>query len=229
MEPSQPDFVFFHLGKTGGGSVRQFLRPIRTRWAGVGHEGTLDGIAMQWPGVPIVFFVRDPVTRFVSGFNNFRRGVVHKPLGKVPSQIELIAYTAFPTANHLAEALASDDERLRSTAEWAMGSLGFLANHLTHNLGSPTTVDLHLADIALIGLFEDFAPSVESMRVALHLPEHLRLPDDESRAHRGLSHVASGLSPAGRAAIADWYRDDIVLYEHCRTGHHRQVQELRNV
>ncbi len=228
VEPVDPDFVFFHLGKTGGGSVRQFLRPIRTSWAGVGHDGTLDDIATRWPGTPIVFFVRDPVTRFVSGFNNYRRGVVHKPLGKVPSQIELIAYTVFPTANHLAEALTSDDERMRSAAEWAMGSLGFLTNHLTHNLGSPATVDRHLANIALIGLFEEFADSVEAMRTALHLPDSLRLPDDESRAHRGLSHVPSALSPAGRAAIAHWYRDDIALYDHCRAIHHRQVQGLRS-
>ncbi|MDP2293309.1 MAG: sulfotransferase family 2 domain-containing protein [Actinomycetota bacterium] len=228
VEPVDPDFVFFHLGKTGGGSVRQFLRPIRTRWAGVGHDGTLDGIATRWPGTPIVFFVRDPVTRFVSGFNNFRRGVVHKPLGKVPSQIELIAYTVFPTANHLAEALTSDDERMRSTAEWAMGSLGFLANHLTHNLDSPATVDRHLAQIALIGLFEEFADSVEAMRSALHLPDSLRLPEDESRAHRGLSHVPSGLSPAGRAAVAHWYRDDIAIYEHCCAIHRFQMQGLRN-
>ena len=112
--------MFFHLGKTGGGSVRQMLRPIRSQWAGVGHQGTLDGIHERWPDAPIVFFVRDPVTRFGSGFNNFRRAVVHTSTDKLPSQVELVAYTLFPTANDLAEGLASEDEHSRSAAEWAV-------------------------------------------------------------------------------------------------------------
>jgi len=225
-EPEQPAFVFLHLGKTGGGSVRQLLRPIRSQWAAVGHHGTLDEIHQRWPEAPIVFFVRDPVTRFVSGFNNFRRAVVHKSTGKLPSQIELVAHTLFTTANELAEGLASNDPRTRSAAEWAVTRLGFLRNHLTANLHSAAAVDRHRPHLALIGLFERFDVSVSAMRAALDLPPTLRLPTDESTAHRGLRHLPTRLSPVGHAAVAHWYRADIELYAHCRTIHHEQTSEL---
>lgn len=225
-EPDNPAFVFFHLGKTGGGSVRQLLRPIRSQWAGVGHHGTLDEIHERWPEAPIVFFVRDPVTRFVSGFNNFRRAVVHKSTGKLPSRIELVAYTLFATANDLAEGLVSDDEHTRSAAEWAINSMGFLSNHLTNNLQSAATVDRHRPHLALIGLFERFDVSISAMRTALDLPTSLQLPSDEATAHRGLSHLPNRLSPVGHAAVSHWYRADIELYTHCRTIHHAQTLEL---
>ena len=225
-EPETPAFVFLHLGKTGGGSVRQLLAPIRSQWAGVGHHGTLDEIHQRWPDAPIVFFARDPVTRFVSGFNNFRRAVVHKETGKLPSRIELVAYTLFATANDLAEGLASDDEHTRSAAEWANSRLGFLSNRLTANLDSAATVDRHRPHIALIGLFERFDVSVTAMRAALDLPTTLHLPTTESSAHRGLRHLSTRLSPVGEAAVAHWYRADIELYEHCRLIHHAQTMEL---
>jgi len=222
----RPTFVFFHLGKTGGGSVRQLLGPIRSQWVSVGHRGTLDEIQQQWPDLPMVFFVRDPLTRFVSGFNNFRRAVVHKSTGKLPSDHQLVAYSLFATANDLAEGLVSHDEHTRSSAHWAIGRLGFLSNHLTANLGSPAIVDQHRPQIALIGLFERFDISIEAMRVALHLPASLQLPAEPSLAHRGLSHLPNQLSPMGRAAVTQWYRADIALYEHCRHIHLVQTQEL---
>lgn len=226
-ETQHPEFVFFHIGKTGGGSVRTFLLPVRDRWAGAGHQENLSSISQKWPGVPMTFFVRDPITWFVSAFNNFRRAVVQKPEGKLPSQIDLTTYHLFPTPNDLAEGLASTDERILSAARWAMSSHGFLKRPLATNLGGgPEVVDRHLSTIPLICVFEEFDRSIEAMRVVFNLPSHLKVPKEDDTVHKGLSHLPKKLSDVGRRAVAEWYRDDIAVYEHCRTIHEHQTKEL---
>jgi len=224
IDVAAPDFVFFHIGKTGGGSVRQFLAPLRHSWAGAGHQFDLEKVSEKWPGAPVVFFVREPLSRFVSGFNNYRRAAEQKD--KRPNTRDIIVYNIFPTANDLAEALTSDDEFTLSAAHWAMSRLGFIARHLTANLGSPDNVDRHRDHIAFIGNFEDFVNSVEAMRAVLHLPPYLELPDDDRKAHRAPAKLPTYLSDTARAVLTDWYRADIELYEHCIGIHHEQMAAL---
>jgi len=220
-----PRFVFFHLGKNGGGSVRQYLRPIRRTWVGAGHDASLDSIAARWPGVPVSFFVRHPVSRFVSGYNNFRRAVIQNGTKRATND-DIIARSWFHTPNDLAEALASDDERTLSAAHYAMSNLGFLSNPLTDNLHSPEVVDAYAGTIAFIGLFENFNTSVEGLRRTFDLPVELAIPTGDTAAHRSPRRLSTRLSAVGQAAVLDWYRADLVLYEHCREIHLQQMEKL---
>jgi len=224
-EVTDPDFVFLHIAKAGGGSIRQFLAPIRGRWAGAGHQFDLDTVAEQWPDAPMFFFVRDPITRFVSGFNNYHRAVVHKGM-KLPQDSHIVSYHLFPTANDLAEGLASDDEFTLSAAHYAITHLAFLARHLVHYLGPTENIDRHRDRIAYIGHFEQFDASVEAMREILDLPPYLELPEDEAKAHRSQASLPTYLSDTARAALRDWYAADIVVYEHCVNIHREQMAAI---
>lgn len=221
---TDPDFVFFHLAKNGGGAIRDFLRPLDGRWVHAMHRETLPGLVERFPGTPIFFFARHPVTRFVSGFNNFRRAREHgKP--KLPNDAHLIAHNWFATPDELACALVTGDERRRSAAEYVMATLPFVKNPMVNNLVSVDVVDEHLDRIAFIGLQEDFVRSVEALRVALDLPAHLALPSDDRTAHRAPDSLPKEISSEGQAALLDWFHDDLVLYEHCSKIHQRHMDQ----
>jgi len=94
-----------HIGKTGGNALKHALRPYKT-------SGSLDIVfhphSVRLSDVPVgesvLFMLRDPVDRFISGFNSRRRR--GRPLNNFEwTQDEAAAFTAFPTANDLAEAL----------------------------------------------------------------------------------------------------------------------------
>ena len=218
--------MFLHLAKNGGGSIERFLAPIRDRWYHTNHAPTLPQLVERFPSSPIMFFVRHPVSRFVSGFNNFRRERI-QGVPKRPDPSIIISSNYFQTPDELAVGLVSDDERIRSAAEYAITNLPFLGNPMVNNLISADTVDSYRDNIRFIGTQEDFVESIEAMRNALGLPAHLTLPNDELTAHRAPDTLPKSLSDTGRAAVLHWYRDDIPLYEHCCAIHREHMEMYR--
>jgi len=222
---TKPAFVFFHLAKNGGGSISWFLRPIRDSWYHAGHRETLPGLAERFPQSPIVFFVRHPVSRFVSGFYNLHRAR-SQGVRRLPSTADVLGFNLFPTPDDLLSGLRSADEWTRSAAEYAMNNLPFLRNPLANNLISTATVDAHLSRIAFIGTQENFSNSVEAMRTALSLPASLSLNANDRKSHRSPATLRTTISDENREVLLEWYRDDLVLYEHCRQIHERHMERF---
>ena len=222
---TDPAFVFFHLAKNGGGSITWFLRPIRDTWYHAGHRETLPGLAARFPNAPIVFFVRHPVSRFVSGFYNLHRAR-SQGVRRLPTAADTIGFHLFPTPNDLLDGLRSDDDWTRSAAEYAINNLPFLRNPLVNNLVSTDTVDAHLPQIAFIGTQENFEASVEAMRTVLSLPSTLSLTTHERKSHRSPASLRTAISDENREVLLNWYRDDLVLYEHCVRIHERQMERF---
>ena len=73
-----------------------------------------------------MFFIRDPLSRFVSAFNSrLREG---RPRYHYPwREEERIAFAVFRTPDQLGSALSSDDPAQREQAEQAMRSIGHLS------------------------------------------------------------------------------------------------------
>lgn len=136
---SQLKYLLLHIGKTGGTSLDSLIRNLKAddpelRISKLSHSWRLRVVARKRPGSRIGFVVRDPVGRFISAFNSRMRG--GRPaydFGWKPE--EAIVYSFFPTANDLAEALCSEDERLKSAAQFAMQNIAHLRKGYAHHLG----------------------------------------------------------------------------------------------
>jgi hypothetical protein len=120
-----PPIAFIHIGKTGGTYVKQVIRHNLDAPAKIilpGHIPLAELEATHTSRLRFCFVFRDPMARFVSGF--YSRLRMGRPLRKVKwSTQEAVAFNFFPTANALAEALNSSDDRLKSAAIFAMGAI----------------------------------------------------------------------------------------------------------
>ncbi len=200
-----------HLPKTGGSALAEALWPYRLdyRIEIHGHRTTLADIPEQEVAI---FSVRDPLSRFCSGFNSrLRQG---RPRNDVPwSEREAAAFARFATPNDLAEGLCAADEDRRRQAEAAVEAIPHLAP-LRQWIGSRAQVDArrdatHI--LAQASLDADF----EALKLTLGLPAEATLPADPVRAHRTPPGFSTALSAPGRRAVMAFYRDDYPIYRYC--------------
>jgi hypothetical protein len=208
---------FLHVPKTGGCAIRAALEPFADS----------HGLVFHWHGMSLreipegeraVFFVRHPVTRFVSGFNSrLRRGIPHHEGRHTPK--EEIAFARFQTPAMLAEALASADADTRESAEFAMDAISHTRRRLTDTIGDVAYIVHRRTDILFFGFQETLAADFERLKEVLDLPKSITLPGDDVVAHRTPPGFETRLSREGRRAIKEWYRDDLALY--------RRLQRLR--
>lgn len=198
---------FLHIRKTGGMAIRAALGPVAAA-SGIRLEPHKKGLADIPAGERVFFFVRDPVARFVSGFNSrLRRG---RPLFDNPwNADEAEAFAVFETANALAEALARDDV----AALEAMRRIRHINQPMRAWTGPDALIDERLAQIVWIGRTETLGGDLEEIKRRLGLPASVRLPDDDVAAHRTPAGMSAELSAAGRRAIEYWYADDMRLLE----------------
>lgn len=198
---------FLHIRKTGGMAIRAALKPVAEQFAIrlAPHKTRLADIAAPERAF---FFVRDPVARFVSGFNSRLR--MGRPLLDRPwNEGEAQAFAAFQTANALAEALARDD----AAALEAMRTIRHINQPLSYWLGSAELVRSYLDRIVWIGWTETLAADFDEIKRRLGLPPAARLPDDDLTSHRTPDGMDVALSAPARAAIERWYADDMRLLD----------------
>ena len=202
----KPRLHFLHVNKTGGTAVKHVLleaRSARYRVLLHSHPMTMRGVPV---GEQVVLVVRDPVGRFVSGFNSRARrgGTAHT---RDWSPAEFAAFRRFPTAETLALALYSSDPDEAAAAADAMNAVSHLRNHQIRWVVDLETLRSRQDDVLMVGrqwaLAEDFARLADLIELDTRM-----LPTDDARAHRTPSGFATGLSDEGRAAVRQWYADD---------------------
>jgi hypothetical protein len=167
-------------------------------------------------GEGVFFFVRDPIARFVSGFNWRLQQTPTKP----PSdrkEAQLAAFATFPTPDTLGVALADQLSPFHDDAIKAMNSIGHVRSHYTDWLVSPDYLMNRKDDLLFIGTQEELNDDFEILRGILRLPKEAQLPPpDHPRSHRNSAHFDTSLSPGARDAIRTWYAEDYRLLETCR-------------
>ena len=210
----RPVIHFLHIGKTGGTAVKAafgaYRWPIRRVPRGFllfhSHDVRLRHLP---PREPVVLFVRDPVSRFVSSFNSrLRRG---RPRRHVPwTRAEARAFAEFRTPNELAEALSTEDEGLRERASAAMQAIEHVADPLTDFLGTPEDLQARRADIVFVGHQETFDTDFDKLATALGLASPPARPGRE-QAHRAPPQSDTTLSARARDNLERWYAPDRAL------------------
>jgi hypothetical protein len=200
---------FLHVRKTGGSAVGHALAPIAHE-----HRIVIHGHATRLADVPpdddVFFFIRDPVERFVSGFNSrLRRG---RPLRDLTwTAGEERAFARFRTPNALAEALGSPDAELAAQARFAMRNV----NHVSSSFTDWFTLDELAArreHIVLLGLQASLDSDFEFLKQRLGLPSDIALPTDPVLAHRTPPGYDTTLTRAARANVTAWYAGELAFY-----------------
>ena len=194
---------FLHIRKTGGMALKAALSPVAAeRGLLLREHGT--ALAKVPRGERAVFVVRDPVARFVSGFNSRLR--MGRPLFDRPwNAPEAEAFAAFKTPDELAQAL---DARTPAALA-AMGGIRHVNQPLSDWLVSESYLRERLGDIVWVGRTETLAADLEEIKRRLDLPPSVRLPADEVSSHRTPHGMQTQLSAKGRAALERWYEADL--------------------
>ncbi len=204
---------FLHIRKTGGTAIIEALRPVADSCGIVLH-----GHATRLSDVPrdhqVVFFVRHPLPRFVSGFwSRLRRGLPRHHYEWNETEVEAFRY--FEKANDLAEALSDTDREAAMRARKAMQGISHVKNTYKDWFSGEQELDDRLDSIALVGLQEKLSSDFEQLKRLLKLPDTLSLPADDALAHRTPPEFDRRLSPLAVQNLSLWYAEDIRFYEHC--------------
>jgi hypothetical protein len=206
---NKPRLHFLHIGKTGGTAIKHVLRDERpTQYRVLLHPHRIH-LADVPAGEKVALVVRDPVGRFVSGFNSrIRRGGPAHPREWSPA--EAVAFERFPTAESLALALGSADPAEAAAARDAVEAMAHLRVHQTAWFGDLDALRARQDDLLMVGrqwaLAEDFGRLAD----LIGLPTR-SLPTDESASHRTPVGFDTTLSDRARAAVQQWYADDYAL------------------
>ena len=219
---------FIHVGKTGGTAIRTTLRKARlaiepdgngasaapeTRYGRIQLHDHRFRLADVPAGDYAFFCVRDPISRFVSGFNSrLRKGMPR--FYSEWSEGELAAFTAFPTAQQLATALGSADPDERAQAQAAMGEIRHLVP-MEDILGTPRDLWERQHRIAYIARQETLDADWRQLVSLLGLPEDVSLPQDPVHAHRAPPGEDTELDEQAVAQLRAWYRRDYELVRYC--------------
>ena len=211
-----------HIGKTGGTAVKHALQTdlvtsqylVRRH----GHQTRLDQIPT---GQSVVFFLRDPQSRFISAFySRLRQG---RPRYNNPWKAhEIVIFNRFPTPNRLALGLSSDDDEVRGQAEQAMQSISHVRDSYFRWFGSEEYFLSRLADVFFIGFQETLNDDFEELKIKLGLPNSLALPNDDVLAHRSPRELDRTLDEEAVRNLRRWYAADFKFVELCRS-HAQQI------
>lgn len=213
---------FIHVSKAGGTALRHAIRSARVNaggqllspWGevwGHDHRFRLSDVGAEHKAV---IPLRDPVSRFLSGFYSRLRKGAPRHLVEWTEE-ERTSFERFPTPQALADALAEPSGPQRDDAELAMRSIGHLKFSMTHWTGSPDFVRRHIGLVLYVARQETLDEDWERLKGLLELPRDQALPRDAVAAHRTDYAGSRDLSPEGIAALQAWYADD---YELLRIG-----------
>lgn len=200
--------IFIHVGKTGGTYVRKYLPK---EMVSVKGHGVSIRPQNKVNGARYVFWVRDPVERWVSGFlSRLRHGCPsHCHKARNDDQEQMI-FHRYPTPNDLAEVMTTRQGKQASR------SMLHTRKSLTQYLGG--NVRAHLDDIFFVGETKHMDRDIVALyeKMDWTLPESFRNRAPVHANPTSISHL-SKLSMRGQCALEDYLKDDYealdVLYE----------------
>lgn len=213
-DPREPLHVL-HIGKTGGTALNHVLVKYadvaRLRPVFGGHQLTVADVPA---GERFMFFIRDPLSRFVSAFNSrLREG---RPRYHYPwREEEKVAFSIFRTPNELGTALSADDPSVRRQAEAAMRGIGHVNTGYAYWFGDDSSFDARVSDLFFIGFQEQLDEDFETLKQRLGLPIEAELPRGDE-AHRSPAGFDMHLGDTARANLERWYAEDLAFYQRCR-------------
>jgi hypothetical protein len=161
-----------------------------------------------------MFFIREPVQRYISAFNSRLRQGWPRHHGEWGPG-EVIAFSHFKTPNELAEALSSEDAERRQHALDAMETIRHLRKAYKHYLGSVDLLEQEKDRVYFIAATESFDSDFPLLRQLLDVSPDIELPTDDYGAHRTPEGYEKTVSELGRKNVQEYYKADYEIYNWC--------------
>lgn len=201
---------FLHQRKTGGTAVKHVFKNQKITDKYVieshGHEVQFNMIP---PGDKVFFFIRNPITRYVSGFNSRKR---YKPANRVEKSI----FNMYSNPNELAIDLSSDDPNRKRMAEKSMAGIKHLAYSYWDCFQDKNYLMSRLEDVLFIGFQESLGDDFQKLKRVLHLNDDLQLPENLRPANRAPGFQDTSLDNRAIRNLEKWYENDTYFYNFCK-------------
>jgi hypothetical protein len=202
---------FLHVPKTGGTALNEALSPEIAEGRAVwhGHDVRLCDLPTD---LPIVFFLRQPLSRFISGFNSRLRqgGPRYQEFPWTKEQAEI--FKEFRSPNELAENLSASDQAVQARTMSAFGHIGLIKSYRYWFTGV-REVRQRLPQLLLIGLQESLDADFVRLKSLMSLPSDISLPSDDVRAHRSPASDGRSLSALAIRNLNAHYAWDLQFYD----------------
>lgn len=212
---------YLHIGKTGGRSIKHAIRSSLIDFQSPGQNIEPNDLLLRDHAHSIklihfsnnskyIFSIRDPIDKFYSSFYSRKRMSRPRILNTPYPPGERIAFKAFEHATYLAEALSSEDIKIRKAAIFAMLNIRHINSHLLfwftrEQLDSHPPVFL-FEQKTLDKDFEDF-----KIKVGV---DDIFLPKEDFYKQKGNYTRPPPLSELAIKNLKEWYSTDILIYEY---------------
>ena len=210
-----------HIGKTGGSFVKHLIehnikKNQRKNYDHIhilNHQNTINSTADQFGGSrQLIFCFRDPISRFSSAFYS-RQRMGRPTYNSMWSPSEAIAFSFFNSANDLAEALFSIDERTKSAAYFAMNAIQHLRLNLQHYLHGIDTIKTEKDNIIMAIETSNINKQLPSLMQSLGFSS-FEIPK-KPKYHKAINPTEK-LSLTAIENLKNYWKDEIELYNELR-------------
>lgn len=205
---------FLHIGKNAGNQILHLCRQLEK----FDFEFIKENHRTKKYDLPknskYFFSIRDPITRFVSGFYSRKRKGMPKYYSEW-SPDEKFAFSQFDHANDLAESLLREDD-IGEKALVAANSISHIAMHQVDwfTKSSNLIQDPPLAIIRVEKFNYDFNRFLKKLGIDKCI-EDLNISDDPTIAHKNNYTKIPNLSQLAIKNLKIWYARDIIFYNYC--------------
>ena len=204
---------FIHIRKTGGTAIktaigrgRKFAFSSKYLICLHSHNFTLNDVKQN---EKCFFVLRDPISRFVSGFYSRKRQ--GRPANFYPWSLEeKKAFERFETPEKLLTALSSSDPQIKRKAESAMHNIAHVNSFYSDWNITPESLERHKDKILHIGYLNSLSEDFNILKSKLDLPNSIKLPEG-SKAHKSPGTEEKTLSDHSMDLLAEWYSSDLRL------------------
>lgn len=215
---SSTDIAFLHIGKNAGTQITTLARQIEES-AGVkivnfGHETKL---YMLPEGTRYFFSIRNPVSRYMSGFYSRKRKGQPRIYNEW-TEHEYLAFSRFEHANDLAECLFRNDTQGHEAAQ-AIESISHTSRQQIdcfQRTGQFLTLSPPLWIIRQEYFDDDFSEFLNKSDINLSFSD-LKVSEDAMASHKNDYAEAPELSDLAVTNLKRWYARDFVFYELCES------------
>jgi hypothetical protein len=206
---------FLHIGKTGGSAIKAALaNHLETpKYILEMHDHGTSLIDVPW-GEYVFFFLRDPVSRFISGFYSRQRQGQPRYYSEWSPQ-EKEVFKTFKTPNQLANSLADKNSKQHLLSIKAMKHVQHFKPYKNW-YANFEYFKSRVGDILYVGFQESLNADFVKLISILGFRESFYPPNDDIAAHRNPSDVDKSIDAGGVLALKEWFAEDFEFISICK-------------